>query len=172
MPRSKVWSALGLVLLLTAVAYASYRRRAAPLPAAELLPYQARASELPKSEREVYAAIRLGLKSAEATRARTKAWPATFEAAGLTWSKRGQGLYINYLGLPAQASQLRWLVLIIEPAESGLKDAPAPEDDEHHTLADGTALHVTLWSAPHDGPIASVTLPFPAAEGWVQRLSP
>lgn len=172
MPRSKVLSVVGLVVLLTAVAFASYRRRSAPLPATELLTYQARASELPRLERETYAAIRAGLRAVETVRASTKLWPAAFEAGGLTWSKREQGLYINYLGIPDAPSKLRWLVLFIEPAESALKDPPASEDDEHHTLDDGTALHVTVWSAAHDGPIPPDALTFPAAEGWVQRLAP
>lgn len=170
MPRSKVLGAVALAALVTAVGVVSYLRRTSSKSSTELLPYQARASELSKVEQQRYAEIRASLREAERGRSVSKRWPAEFTAPGITWVQRGQGLYVNYLGVPAEPMRLRWLVLFIEPEPSAIKDPAPPEDDEHHTLSDGTALHVSVWTAPNDGPVPEVVLPFPAAEGWIQRL--
>lgn len=170
LPRSKLLAALGLIAFLGAVAFLSHRRRAPTRPAAELLPYQARTTELPAAEQQRFAEIRTALRAAERARWETKKWPDAFSAPGLTWIQRGQGLYVNYLGIPTEPSRLRWLVLFIEPEPTALKDRAPPEDEEHHTLPDGTALHLSVWSAPNEGPVPSVVLPFPAAENWTQQV--
>ena len=41
---------------------------------------------------------------------------------------------------------------------------------QHHTLPDGTALHVTVWSMANQGPEPTEVLAFPVSEGWVQRV--
>ena len=166
----KLLGALGLAALLIAVAVLSFNRRDRAKPTAELLPYQAPVGELPAAERERFAQIHTAIREAERARAGTRQWPARFNAPGVSWVQRGQGLYVNYLAVPPEPARLRWLVLVIEPDPAALKEAPPPEDEEHHTLSDGTALHVTVWSAPNQGPVPEAVLPFPAAENWTQRL--
>lgn len=170
MPRRL--AALGLVALLVAVAVVSYSRRPRAGAGSELLPYQARASQLPAAEQQRLAQLRLALREAEQVRGKSGRWPDSFSAPGLSWVHRADGLYVNYLGIPAEPDRLRWLVLVIEPAPAALADPAPPEDEEHHTLSDGTALHVTLWSAPNHGPVPGKVLSFPAAEHWIQWLGP
>jgi hypothetical protein len=167
----KLFPALLIAALVVAVAATSFmRRHRTAAPSTELLPYQARVVELPATEQERFAQIRAALREAEKIRAASRQWPAEFGAPDVKWIQRGQGLYVNYLGVPDAPSRLRWLVLIIEPEPSALKDPAPPEDEEHHTLSDGTAVHVSVWTTPNEGPIPQVVLPFPAAENWTQRL--
>lgn len=170
-PRSKLLGALGLLCLLVAVAVISFKRRQKAGPATELLPYQGWVRELPAAEQERFAQVGAAIREAEQVRARTHQWPATFSPPGLGWVQRGQGLYVNYLGVPAERGRLRWLVLLIEPEPTAIKDRPPPDDEEHHTLGDGTAIHVSVWTAENEGPVPEVILPFPAAESWTQRLA-
>lgn len=170
MNRATVLTAVGLAALVVGVGALSWLRRAPPTARAELLPYQARVADLPGVERVRHAEVRAALALAEATRAETQKWPSTFGVEGVTWVQRRHGLYVNYLGVPADPARLRWLVLVIEPEPTALKDPAPPPDDEHHTLADGTALHVTVWTAPNQGPVPEVVLPLPAAENWTQQL--
>ena len=170
MTRSKLLATAGLVALVAAVGASSLMLRQRSKPAAELLPYQARTADLPAAEQQRFTQIGVALREAEAVRARTNSWPAPFSAPGLRWVQRGHGLYVNYLGIPEDPARLRWLVLVIEPEPLALKDPAPPEDEQHHTLADGTAIHVSVWTAPNDGPVPDAVLPFPAAEDWTQRL--
>jgi len=67
-------------------------------------------------------------------------------AAGIfapDWVQRRQGSSGNYLG-PSEGR--RWLVLFIELDPRASPEKAPPEDSEHHTLSDGTALHVTVWT--------------------------
>lgn len=163
----KLAPALGLAVLVVAVGAASWLRRADTRPA--LLPFQSRVEGLKDDDQERHARIRAALREAERERSATKDWPQTLNVPGLTWTKREHGVYVNYVGVPAPMPVgLRWLVLIIEPEKDSREPAP-PEDDEHHTLADGTALHVTVWTAPGAG-VPEVVLPMPAAEGWTQQV--
>lgn len=159
--------AAGLAALVIAVGAASYLKRARPVEPQGLLPYQRRV--LP-AEVERMTQVRAAMRVAEQARSEQKRWPAGFSAPGLTWTQRGQGLYVNYLGVPPDPKGARWLVLYVEPEPAPIRDPAPPEDDEHHTLADGTALHVTVWTQPNDGPLPLDVLPFPAAEGWLQLL--
>ena len=172
MPRSRLLATLGVVVLLAAVGTASWLRRGRAQSATELLPYQARVGLLPSTEQERFAQVSAAIRQAEAGRATNKAWPSTLGVPGLTWVQRGKGLYVNYLGIPAEPEQLRWLVLLIEPEPSAIKDKAPPEDEQHHTLSDGTPIHVSVWTAANQGAVPEVVLPFPAAEDWIQRLSP
>ncbi len=152
-----------------------------PPPAPSLLGYQKSYRELPPDEQRVYFSLRSAITTAERVRANTKHWPepaglsgeglAAFSDDRLEWTKREAGLYVNYLGVP-KGRGLRWLVLVIEPDPKQLKlpnEPPPPVDIEHHTLADGTALHVTVWSAPNTGPLPVTVVPFPVADGWTER---
>jgi hypothetical protein len=164
---------IALLVAVAAVAgFGVWRRKQAVVPApAELLPYQAKVSDLPSAEHQRYDEVQKAIRAAEQQRTATGAWPAVFLAQpGLTWTRRASQLYVNYLGIPAEPDRPRWLVLIIEPPKEGIRDPAPPEDDEHHTLGDGTPIHLGVWTAPNAGPVPEVVLPFPAAEGWTQRM--
>jgi hypothetical protein len=141
-------------------------------------PWQHSFLELSAEQQRLYRALREGLYDVENQRSVSGRWPdagslAADEVPGFTegtWVHRVSGVYVNYVG---EAAGLRWLVLFIEP-EPGLVRAPnepaPPVDEEHHTLPNGTSLHVTVWTQSLDAPSPSSVLPFPVAEGWVQRV--
>ncbi|MBI4934263.1 MAG: hypothetical protein HY828_10320 [Actinobacteria bacterium] len=184
--------ALGPWLLVVCVAWAggvvAQRARGkaeGPAPA----PWQRSYLSLSVAEQRLFRLVREGILEAENARAREKAWPepAALAEAGvppfapegpgaapLAWARRQHGVYVTYVGLPpAGAPASRWLVLFIEPEPRALKapgEAPAPVDEEHHTLPDGTALHVTVWTQANEGPLPEGVPAFPVAEGWTQRL--
>jgi hypothetical protein len=74
---------------------------------------------------------------------------------------------VNYEG---EGEGLRWLVLFLEPDPRLVAEKAPPEDDEHHTLSDGTPLHVTVWTQPLTEAPSDQLTAFPAAEGWVERV--
>ncbi len=163
--------ALAAVLLAVAlVAWFSARARPTTPPRA-LLPYQGLADELPGEERQRFSKVQAQLRLNEQQRGGKGAWPSAFlDGPDVAWSLMAHGPYFMYLGVPADPVRLRWLVLVIEPEPSAIKDPVPPEDEEHHTLSNGTGLHVGVWTAPNSGPLPQGVLPFPAAEGWTQRL--
>ncbi len=172
----------GGLLALAALIVAGKLLRPNPRPAgAELLPYQRSYRELPAAEQQVYFSLRSAISTAERYRAANKKWPppealageglAAFSGDRLGWSRLEGGLYVNYLGVP-KGEGLRWLVLIIEPDPKELRlpnQPPPPVDLEHHTLSDGTTLHVTVWSEPNQGPLPVAVVPYPVADGWTER---
>ena len=157
---------MALATLVVAVSF--FRGEGAAQP--PVLPHLARLGDLKAPDQATHAKIRDALRAAERVRSDTKQWPPALGVEGLTWTQRRHGVYVNYVGVPADPLRLRWLVLFIEPEPSPIVDPAPPEDDEHHSLPDGTALHVTVWTAANAGPVPEVVLPFPAAEGWTQRL--
>lgn len=166
----RVVTVAAVVVALAAVAWFGVTQKKQPRKVAPL-PYQASVAELPGPEQERFSQIRDQLRVAERQRAAAQQWPAEFIAdPSVRWIRLTHGLYANYLGIPNDAARVRWLVLIIEPEPLAIRDPPPPDDDEHHTLSDGTGLHVSVWSGPNEGPVPEVVLPFPAAEGWTQRL--
>ena len=145
-----------------------------------LLPYQALVRTLVESDQQVYAALRRGLVDAEAERARTSRWPeplvlATLGAPpfshgaadGFTWQKFEQGSTVNYLGLPSDPATPAWLLAIREPGPSEPPD-PAPMDDEHHRLPDGTTLHIYIWMHRFGGRVQAEFVPQPSTNGWTE----
>ncbi len=152
--------------------------RSRVLPVAERPSWQHSFLELSAPQQRVYRELREAVFEAENQRVDQQAWPevASLVDQGVppfsrpTWSLRRKGPYATYVG---EAEGLRWLVLFIEPeplAAGQVADAKAPDDEEHHTLRDGTALHVTVWTAPMNAPSFEGVLAFPASEGWVQRV--
>lgn len=126
--------------------------------------------EMNEADQLRFRAIRVGLLQAEKVRGATGEWPQVlFDDAGAKWVMRRHGVYVNYL---AAEGPTRWLVLFIEPEPKRLNEKlpPAPIDEEHHTLSDGTELHVTVWSMPNEGEVPTEVLAFPVADGWVQRV--
>lgn len=152
-------------------------------PAEELAGWQRSFRELPEREQRTFRHLREALPELERLRVERGAWPEpeVVREAGVepfredehttprTWALRTHGVYATYVAVPAPGSAAeRWLVLFIEPSTN--EPAP-PEDEEHHTRADGVPVHVTVWSQPNDAePVADEVLAFPAAQGWVQRL--
>lgn len=132
-----------------------------------LLAWQRPVSELTEAQRALWAELRASLRDAEAQRAASGDWPRLDLTSNARWSLRRQRLAVNYV---AEAEGLRWLVLFLEPDPRVQEPAP-PEDDEHHTLADGTALHVTVWTQPLTAPPTAEVTAFPAAEGWTERVA-
>ncbi len=122
-----------------------------------LLPYQTLANTLPESDQQQFTALRQKLIDAEAERSRLSRWPDAasldLPGSGYQWTRFDRGVVTNYLGRPADASQPAWLLEIQEP-EPGTAPDPAPNDEEHHRLADGTTLHVYLWTHRFGGRVA------------------
>ena len=130
--------------------------------------WQRPVSELTVAQQELHGQLRKGLRAAELSRSETKSWPAPQGIFPSGWVLRRQGTTINYVG---QSEGIRWLVLYLEPDPRAERTKAPPEDDEHHTLTDGTALHVTLWTQPLSEPTTALVTAFPGAEGWVERVA-
>lgn len=153
---NKLWLLVALAVFGAGVLYS--RLRPEPGPS-----WQRPVSELTGPQRRFHARAREQLRAAEKVRSQTRSWPPFPEG----WALRVQGTTINYLG---EGEGLRWLVLILEPDPRAAPVKAPPEDDEHHTLGDGTALHVTVWTQPLTEPRSEYVTAFPATEGWVERV--
>ncbi len=175
---------VGLLLLALGPAWARWRGVST---APGLQPWQRSWLTLSQDAQRTYRLVREGLVEAENARATTKTWPLPEALAAegvppfapdglgppLTWSQRRDGLYVNYLGEPEGGHGLRWLVLFIEPEPRAFTtpgEPPPPQDEEHHTLSDGTALHVTVWTQDAAAPLPPGVLAFPVSDGWVQEV--
>jgi hypothetical protein len=139
-----------------------------------LLPYQALAAALPESDQQQFRALRERLLAAEAARARTSRWPdvttLALPGADYTWTRFERGVVVNYLGRPEDPAKPAWLLEIQEP-EPGVAPDPAPNDEEHHRLPDGTTLHVYVWTHRLGGQLAVDFVPQPQNSGWVEVFS-
>jgi hypothetical protein len=149
--------------------------------ARRLLPYQTLARTLPEADQQLFTALRSGLLTAEAERARTSAWPdasalaargiapfsSSNDAGGYQWTRFQQGAITNYFGQPRDPSAAAWLLEIQEP-EPGMLPDPAPTDDEHHRLPDGTVLHIYVWMHRFGGQVPAGFVRQPQVSGWVE----
>lgn len=158
--------------------------------AGDLAPFQILFRDAPATVQLMFRELQEGVREAENTRAAGKRWPAveTLAAQGIPpfasdavvqpayrWHLVQDGVYVNYLGVPAPgASAPVFLVLIQEP-EPGSVDAFAastPPDEVHHRLADGTPLLVSIWFRAGGAPSPDgVVITRPFAEGWTQVLA-
>ena len=155
------------------------------VPAAGLLPFQKLIRDAPHTEQRVYRELQEGLLEAERIRAQTGHWPdvATLSAEGIppfaadptqavpyTWSSVRQDWATNYLGVPSDGSKPAWVLVILEP-EPGAPADPAPNDETHHRLPDGTTLHVSIWNIAEEKRRSSfAALRLPQNEGWTNWL--
>jgi hypothetical protein len=118
--------------------------------------------------------VRESVLAAESARARTTRWPdvgvLNLPGAGYQWTRFERGVVVNYLGRSGDASQPAWLLEIQEP-EPGTAPDPAPNDEEHHRLPDGTTLHVYVWTHRLGGQLASDFVPQPQNTGWSEVFS-
>ena len=150
-----------------------------------LLPYQTLARTLPEADQRQFRAIREGLLQVEAERARTSTWPepSVLASRGVVpfagdssaegsyqWRRFQQGVTVNYLGHPLDPSRSAWLLTIQEPEPGALPD-PAPNDDEHHRLPDGTTLHIYVWLHRYGGQVPDDFVPQPQSSGWTGIFS-
>jgi len=152
--------------------------------ASDLLPFQAAVQDAPGPDQRSFRELQEGLLEAERIRAATGRWPdaATLSSGGIPpfapdptrtpyrWSTLARGTTINYVGVPVSASSPAWLLVIIEP-EQGAPPDPAPNDETHHRLPDGTTLHVSIWRVPEaERKSGFAAIPQPQNEGWTQLL--
>lgn len=154
--------------------------------AANLLPFQALVRDVPGADQRMFRELQEGLLEAERIRDTTGKWPdaaalaaegippfgqdPTRQTASYRWSTLIQGTTLNYLGIPNTSSAPAWLMVVIEP-EPGAPPDPAPNDETHHRLSDGTTLHVSIWSTPERHRTSGFTaMPLPQNEGWTQLL--
>jgi len=150
-----------------------------------LLPYQRLIADASSSDQRVFREMQEGLLEAERIRAQTGRWPdvAALEAEGIppfardptqkltyTWTSVRQDWATNYLGVPSDRSQPAWVLVILEP-EPGAPADPAPNDETHHRLPDGTTLHVSIWTMPEEKRRSGfAALRLPQNEGWTNWL--
>ena len=152
--------------------------------AKDLLPYQSLVRDLPESDQRLFRKLRQGLLAAEAERARIAGWPdaprlaalrvapfaPTDDATAYQWSRLEQGTIINYFCQPRDPSAPAWLLEIQEP-EPGMLPDPAPLDDEHHRLPDGTTLHTYVWMHRYGGQVPVGFTRQPQNSGWIEVFS-
>src|SRR5436190_47588 len=151
-----------------------------------LLPYQKLVADSPPVEQRTFRDLQEGLLEAERIRATTGRWPdiAALEAEGIPpfasdptrkgptykWTSVRQDWTTNYVGVPSDPSSPAWTLVILEPAPGEPLD-PAPNDETHHRLPDGTTLHVTIWTIPeHSRRSGFAALRLPQNEGWTQLM--
>jgi len=150
-----------------------------------LLPYQRLIRDAPATEQRIFRELQEGLLEAEGLRAATGHWPdvSTLSAEGIPpfapdptqkiaykWTSVRQDWVTNYLGVPSDPSVPAWVLVILEP-EPGAPPDPAPNDETHHRLPDGTTLHVSVWNMPEGkrrSGLAALRLPQNA--GWTNLL--
>jgi hypothetical protein len=175
MARSEVvstlrWLAFALAVFGGTLAWKRFRvPEASP---SGLASWQRPVSDLSPEGRAAWARIRAGLLEVERARATSGTWPEPGDAFFPEWRRAQHRLVINYLG---EAADQRWLALVLEPEPDRPgtpREPPAPDDEEHHTLPDGTALHVTVWSQPRHLPPPEGVVAFPASEGWTEWVDP
>jgi hypothetical protein len=149
----------------------------------DLLPYQVLARTLPAADQEIFAALRGGLAQGEAIRAREGRWPDPRALAGqgippfagpaaqsLQWEQFQQGKTVDYFAVPKDAASPAWLLIVQEP-EPNMPPDPAPLDDEHHRLPDGTTLHIYVWMHRIGGRVPARYVPQPQSEGWTELFA-
>ena len=151
-----------------------------------LLPFQALVSSAPDVDQRMFRELQEGLLECERIRGATRQWPEpsalaadgippfaadpTRKDARYQWTKLAQGSTVNYLGLPSTPTAPAWLLVILEP-EPGAPPDPAPNDETHHRLSDGTTLHVSIWRIPEQSRRTGFNpVQLPQNDGWTQLM--
>lgn len=167
--RTGVFALAGLISTVVALYLAINMTTGGNESSRGLLPYQALASTLPESDQQLHRALRESLVAAEAGRARTSRWPdissLSLPGSDYQWTRFERGVVTNYLGRPADPSRPAWLLEIQEP-EPGMAPDPAPNDEQHHRLPDGTTLHIYVWTHRLGGQVPVDFVPQPQSTGW------
>jgi len=169
------------------LANTAWRSGAAGARAGDLLPYQQLIRDRPSNEQRMFRELQEGLLEAQRIRSESGGWPAP-AALGLqgvppfavdptrtdryTWTVTQHGAFVNYRGAPLVTGLPVWLLLIQEP-DPGAPADKSPEDEEHHRLADGTMLHVSIWTHQAGADLPERFVSIPQVEGWTQlRVAP
>jgi hypothetical protein len=151
-----------------------------------LLPYQKLVADSGPVEQRTFRELQEGLLESERIRATTGRWPdvAALASEGIPpfapdptrkgpsykWTSVRQDWATNYVGVPSDPSAPAWTLVILEPAPGEPPD-PAPNDETHHRLPDGTTLHVTIWTIPEQRRRSGfAALRLPQNEGWTQLM--
>lgn len=151
-----------------------------------LLPYQTLVRDVSAAEQRIFRELREGLLEAERVRSTTGQWPdvaglaaegippfapdPTKKGSSYKWTSVRQDWAVNYLGVPSDPAAPAWVLVILEP-EPGAPADPAPNDETHHRLPDGTTLHVSLWNIPEEKRRSGfAALRLPQNEGWTQLM--
>lgn len=150
-----------------------------------LLPYQRLIRDAPPAEQRIFRELQEGLLEAEGIRAARGEWPdvSTLSNEGVPpfapdptqkiaykWTSVRQDWVTNYLGVPSDPAAPAWVLVILEP-EPGAPPDPAPNDETHHRLPDGTTLHVSIWNLPEAKRRSGLAaLRLPQNEGWTNLL--
>jgi hypothetical protein len=149
------------------------------------LPFERRFQDLDAADQRVFRAIQEGIVEAEGERSRSGRWPAVealarqgvppfaldpIDKAGYGWRLLQKQTLLNYVGTPAPESGRRaFVVLITEPEPGTPVDLQTPVDDQHHRLASGTMIHVSVWLGPGLGDMREPAASVNPDEGW-QRV--
>jgi len=172
--RAGVFALAGVIITVVVVYLALNATSSGVDSGRGLLPYQSLASTLPEPDQQQFQALREVRLTAEAGRARDSRWPEAaslgLSGADYQWARFERGVVTNYLGQPRDPSQPAWLLEIQEP-EPGMLPDPAPNDDEHHRLPDGTTLHVYVWTHRFGGQVTAAFVPQPQNGGWIEVFS-
>ena len=169
--------ALAVLIVLTVSVYLALRSSALESTGspANLMPYQTLERDLVSSDQTMFADLQQTLVKVEGERAVASRWPdaKTLELTGsspYSWTGARQGFFMNYLARPAaDGSATAWLLLIQEPDPLATPD-PAPNDETHHRLPDGTVLHVGIWMHRFGGQVPLDFVRQPEVAGWTQVL--
>ncbi len=139
---------------------------------------------VPRDQR-MFRAMSEGLQEAENIRSASGAWPmpASLAQQGVPpfaddpitkdvylWTLRRDGTLVNYIGRSADSRLPAFLIFILEPTPGAAPD-PAPVDEQHHQLANGEKLHVSLWMHPSGTTVPDAALGVPEVRGWTQLLA-
>ena len=77
-------------------------------------------------------------------------------------------MVIDYLGQPADPVASRRGCSRSRNRSRGCAPDPAPNDEEHHRLPDGTTLHVYVWTHRLGGQVTADFVPQPQNTGWIE----
>jgi hypothetical protein len=150
------------------------------------LPFQALVQDRAPAEQRMFRELQEGLLESEARRSTNGTWPdvaalmgdgippfapdPTVKGPRLAWDLIQSGPSVNYLGRPTQAGAPAWLVLIQEP-DPGVPPDQSFEDEEHHRLATGAMLHVSIWIHAEGSRITKRIIRTPQAEAWTELFA-
>jgi hypothetical protein len=148
----------------------------------DLMPYQVLVRDRPSNDQRMFRELQEGLLEAERVRSTSGGWPAPAALAEqaippfapdptrpeqYVWTVTQHGTFVDYLGTPRVTGVPAWLLLVQEP-DKGAPPDPAKEDEEHHRLADGTMLHVSVWTHADGTDLPAHFVSLPQVEGWTQ----
>jgi hypothetical protein len=118
--------------------------------------------ELDPSDQRMYRRCLEGLTEAEDVRSKKGDWPSVdqlaargippfaadpLDKANYRWQLLRDKTLVTYQGVPDAASKRPTIVIdIVEPDPGTPIDPQAVVDETHHKLADGTVLHVSVWT--------------------------